>query len=133
VLNHLLTLDGGVNDICGPARCQECRGADDAQEFERQRAKILTALAEIDADVFGLIEMENTTGVSPLADIVAGLNAQLGAGTYDYIDTGTIGTDAIEVGIIYRPSRRSVTSRSSTRGGSSTGSTGLSSHGRSRT
>jgi predicted extracellular nuclease len=111
VLNHLLTLDDGVNDICGPARGQECRGADDAQEFERQRAKILAALA----------------------DIVGGLNAQLGAGTYDYIDTGTIGTDAIEVGIIYRPSRRSVTSRSSTRGGSSTRSTGLSSHGRSRT
>ena len=103
VLNYFLTLDDGVNDICGPARDQECRGADDAGEFERQRAKILAALAEIDADVFGLIEMENTTGVSPLADIVAGLNDELGAGTYDYIDTGTIGTDAIKVGIIYKP------------------------------
>ena len=103
VLNYFLTLDDGVNDICGPLRDQECRGADDAEEFERQRAKILAALAEVEADVFGFIEMENTTDVSPLADIVAGLNAQLGAGTYDYIDTGTIGTDAIKVGIIYKP------------------------------
>jgi hypothetical protein len=34
---------------------------------------------------------------------VAGLNAMLGAGTYAYIDTGVIGTDAIRVGIIYKP------------------------------
>jgi hypothetical protein len=100
VLNYFLTLDDGP-DICGPAQNQECRGADNASEFDRQRAKILAALAEIDADVFGLIEMENTIGVEPLADIVAGLNA-MGEGPYDFIDTGTIGTDAIRVGIIYK-------------------------------
>jgi predicted extracellular nuclease len=102
VLNYFLTLDDS-GAICGPDLDQDCRGADTAEEFERQRAKILAALAEIDADVFGLIEMENTTGVSPLADIVDGLNDLLGADTYDYIDTGTIGTDAIKVGIIYKP------------------------------
>jgi predicted extracellular nuclease len=102
VLNYFLTLDDS-GSICGPDLDQDCRGADTAQEFERQRAKILAALAEIDADVFGLIEMENTTGVSPLADIVDGLNDLLGAGTYDYVDTGTIGSDAIKVGIIYKP------------------------------
>ena len=32
-----------------------------------------------------------------------GLNGMLGAGTYDTIDTGTIGTDAIKVGLIYKP------------------------------
>jgi uncharacterized protein len=31
------------------------------------------------------------------------LNDELGAGTYDFIDTGTIGTDAIKVGLIYKP------------------------------
>ena len=102
VLNYFLTLDDG-DDVCGPEQNQECRGADTAEEFDRQRTKILAALAAIDADVFGLIEMENTTGVSPLADIVDGLNAELGAGTYDVIDTGTIGSDAIKVGIIYKP------------------------------
>jgi predicted extracellular nuclease len=34
---------------------------------------------------------------------VDGLNALLGAGTYAYIDTGTIGTDAIKVGLLYKP------------------------------
>ncbi len=57
----------------------------------------------LNADVIGLNEMENTTGVEPLADIVAGLNDLTGPGTYAYIDTGTIGTDAIKVGMIYRP------------------------------
>jgi predicted extracellular nuclease len=103
VLNYFLTLDDGVNDICGPGLDQECRGADTSEELERQRVKILSALAEIDADVFGLIEMENTTGVEPLADIVAGLNA-MGGDTYDFINTGPIGTDAIRVGIIYKSS-----------------------------
>ncbi len=102
VLNYFLTIDRGQND-CGPDRSQGCRGADDSDGFGRQRAKILAALAAIDADVFGLIEMENTTGVEPLADIVAGLNDLLGAGTYDYVDTGTIGGDAIKVGIVYKP------------------------------
>lgn len=102
VLNYFVTLDEGP-DVCGPDRDQECRGADTDEEFQRQRTKILAALEAVDADVFGLIEMENTTGVSPLADIVDGLNDLLGAGTYDFIDTGTIGTDAIKVGIIYKP------------------------------
>jgi hypothetical protein len=102
VLNYFLTVDRGQDD-CGPDRNLECRGADTDEEFERQRDKILAALAAIDADVFGLIEMENTTGVEPLADIVAGLNDVLGDGTYAFVDTGTIGTDAIKVGIIYKP------------------------------
>ncbi|MBT8199199.1 MAG: ExeM/NucH family extracellular endonuclease [Acidimicrobiia bacterium] len=104
VLNYFLTLDEGASrNTCGPDGTQGCRGADNAEEFDRQRAKILEALAGLDADVVGLIEMENSTGVSPLADIVAGLNDIFGAGSYDYIDTGTIGTDAIKVGFIYRP------------------------------
>jgi len=101
VLNYFVTIDQGP-DVCGPANTLDCRGADSQLEFDRQRAKLLAALTQIQADVFGLIELENTTGAEPLADIVAGLNAALGAGTYDYVRTGTIGTDAIKVGIIYR-------------------------------
>jgi hypothetical protein len=60
-------------------------------------------------DIIGLNELENTAGVDPLGDptngIVAGLNSALGAGTYDYINTGTIGTDAIRVGMIYKPGK----------------------------
>jgi uncharacterized protein len=82
--------------FCAPTQNQDCRGADSAQELERQRTKLLAALSAIDADVFGFMEMENTPGVEPLADLVAGLPG------YAYIDTGVIGTDAIRVGIIYK-------------------------------
>jgi predicted extracellular nuclease len=82
---------------------QECRGADDEIELERQRNKIVAAIAGLDADVVGLMEMENTPGVEPAADLAAGLNDKLGAGTYDYIDTGVIGGDAIRLGFLYKP------------------------------
>jgi len=77
-------------------------------EFDRQRDKLIAALDGLDADVIGLNELENTPGVSPLGDptngIVAGLNPLQDPGeTYDFIDTGVIGTDAIRVGLIYRP------------------------------
>jgi predicted extracellular nuclease len=100
VLNYFLTVDAGP-DVCGAGADMDCRGADTQEEFERQRAKILAALTAIEADVFGLIEMENTPGVEPAADLVAGLNAEFGAGTYDYIDTGVVGTDAIRNGFVY--------------------------------
>ncbi|WKZ37469.1 MAG: ExeM/NucH family extracellular endonuclease [Anaerolineales bacterium] len=96
VLNYFLTID--TSDICAPTQNQDCRGADSTQELERQRTKLLAALSALDADVVGLMEMENTPGVEPLADIVAGLPG------YAYIDTGVVGTDAIRVGIIYKTS-----------------------------
>ncbi len=101
VLNYFLSLDTAVQ--CGPSASLECRGAESPTEFTRQRAKLLQALVKLNADIFGLIELENTTGVEPLADIVAGLNALVGADTYTYIDIGPIGTDAIKVGLIYKP------------------------------
>lgn len=98
VLNYFLTVDTtSSNDVgsCGASTTLDCRGADSAQELQRQRTKLLAALEGLDADVLGLIEMENTPGVEPLADIVAGLPG------YDYVDTGVTGSDAIRVGIIY--------------------------------
>ena len=103
VLNYFLTLDVGTAEVCGPVGFeQECRGAETAIEFERQRTKLLAALTKLDADIVGLIELENTPDVDPLGDIVAGLNA-LDGDDYAAVDTGTIGTDAIRVGIIYKP------------------------------
>ena len=109
VLNFFTTLDtnpgsGNGPDICGPAANLECRGANTPLEFDRQRAKVLSALIGLDADVVGLMEIENNTSAS-VESIVAGLNADLGAGTYDYIRTGTLGTDAIKVAFIYQPAR----------------------------
>ena len=103
VLNYFTTIDDGVNDICGPLADQECRGADNAEEFTRQRDKIIAALVAIDADVVGLIEIENHPGDVPTADLVSGLNDVMGEGTYDYIATGAIGSDAIRQALIYKP------------------------------
>jgi predicted extracellular nuclease len=102
VLNYFTTLDEGGN-LCGPLMNLGCRGADDAEELARQRAKIMDALVGINADIVGLIEIENDNGDSAASDLVAGLNVAMGAGTYDYIATGAIGTDAIRVGLIYKP------------------------------
>lgn len=101
VLNYFTTIDTG-DPICGPAADQGCRGADDAQELADQRSKIVAALAALDADIVGLIEIENTAGDGPVADLVSGLNDIVGAGTYRYVETGAIGTDAIRVALIYR-------------------------------
>jgi predicted extracellular nuclease len=88
VLNYFTTLD--------------VRGADSFAELDRQRAKIVKAIVEMDADVVGIIEIENDDGTAT-ANLVAGLNAAAGAGTYDYVDTGVIGTDQIKVGFLYQP------------------------------
>lgn len=85
------------------------RGAHSAAEFTRQRDKIINAIADINADVVGLIEMENdgTATTSALLDIINGLNAKMGAGTYTYVYDGAsiqnFGTDAIRCAIIYKP------------------------------
>ncbi len=103
-LNYFLTPDypsgDPLDNTCGPAKDMPCRGwdSDQADELSRQRNKLLAAMSGLDAAIIGLTELENTTGVEPLADLVSGLPG------YAYIDTGTIGTDAIKVGLIYRPS-----------------------------
>lgn len=105
VLNYFTTIDETSSDNagpCGPAGTADCRGADSGAELERQRAKIVSALVEMDADVVGLIEIQNDDDAS-VADVVAGLNAAAGAGTYAYVATGTTGTDAIKQAFIYQP------------------------------
>ena len=101
MLNFFTTIDNG-QDNCGPRGNLGCRGADDSQEYDRQLEKTVTALSIIDADIVGLIEVENNAQDS-LSALVAALNASVGAGTYAFIDTGAIGTDAIKVGFIYKP------------------------------
>jgi Ca2+-binding RTX toxin-like protein len=102
-LNFFVTLDTTTNDNgpgpCGANQNLDCRGADSDQpdEFTRQRDKLLTALLGLNADIIGLNELESTPGAEPLISITSGMPG------YDYIDTGPIGTDAIKVGLIYRP------------------------------
>jgi len=103
-LNYFTTLDDGVHDICGPDQLQECRGADTLDEFNRQHAKLVAAIVEMDPDVIGLIEVENNLTDEPMEILVEGLNDAAGAGTYAYVPTGAIGTDAIRAALIYKPS-----------------------------
>ena len=102
VLNFFATLaERGA--ICGPSQTLDCRGAFDALEYERQLAKLVTAITKLNADVLGVIEIENTTPDGGLAELVAALNHHMDTNTYTYVESGTIGTDAIRVGLIYKP------------------------------
>ncbi|HCE40202.1 MAG: ribonuclease [Alcanivorax sp.] len=77
------------------------RGARDAEELARQQAKLVAALKDIDADVVGLMEVEND-GYGP-DSALARLTAALGP-AWRYVDPGQnrLGDDAIAVGLIYR-------------------------------
>ena len=80
------------------------RGANTAEELERQLSKLTVALNGLKADIIGLMELENDSDDKTLKTIVDRLNASQASGStanYSFIPTGTIGTDAIKVGIIY--------------------------------
>jgi len=100
VLNFFSTLDSGQSN-CGPNRDQGCRGADSSEEQQRQLARIVAALDLIDADIAGLVELENNDSES-LEMIVEALNAKRGQIDYDYVRTGTIHDDVIKTGFVYK-------------------------------
>lgn len=84
------------------------RGADSAVELQRQQDKLMAALVAMEADVIGLIEMENDgfSETSALASLTAALSAESGA-PWSYVDlqVDNVGTDAITSAIIYRSDR----------------------------
>jgi predicted extracellular nuclease len=102
------------------------RGATTFNDFVRQRVKIYQALAGLEADIVGLMEIENDGfgSNSAIAQLVRLLNegpcfdspaecaslgvseSGLGSNTYAFVDPGVsqIGTDQIAVGLIYRTS-----------------------------
>ena len=88
VENYFLTLGG--------------RGAEDTRQLERQRAKLLAAAGELDADILALVEMENR------AKVVEDFTARLAGATgrpWRSIRAGEAGTDAIRVSLAYRADR----------------------------
>jgi hypothetical protein len=88
------------------------RGADTAEEFARQQAKEVAAITGLDADVIGLMEVENNGGTA-IGSLADALNAATAPGTYAAITEpvlnapnefgGQFGTDAIKVALLYRP------------------------------
>jgi uncharacterized protein len=80
------------------------RGAVTASELERQTAKLVDAVVRIDADIVGLIEIENDGGeFQATRTFVEALNEEYGTEVYDFVDTGVVGTDAIKMAYIYKP------------------------------
>jgi predicted extracellular nuclease len=116
VLNYFTTFADGTDawgrtgQVCtqggSTPSASLCRGAGNATEFARQRAKIVEALVAIDADAVGLIEIQNNGGVA-VGELVDALNAKAGAGTWAAVPdpAGGSGSDAIKVALIYKPAR----------------------------
>lgn len=84
------------------------RGANTPEEFDRQRQKIANAITELNADIVGLMEIENDGDDtnSALQDLVNALNERATDGaTWQPVQTGLLGTDQIRVALIYRADR----------------------------
>ncbi len=117
VLNFFTTFTDGT-DAWGNAgqgcstgatvRASNCRGADNLAEFVRQRDKIVAGLLAIDADVVGLMEIQNNGDIAT-SYLVDQMNAVAGANLYAYVPhPAASGTDAIRVSMIYKPAKLSL-------------------------
>lgn len=123
VLNYFTTL--GIEDAsCVPYTdrlgdgvtvregCDQ-RGAWDDADLQRQQDKIVAAILALDADVIGLMEIENSAALGEQADeatatLVGALNDVAGAGTWAYVASSAdlpdvSEQDVITNAIIYRP------------------------------
>ncbi len=91
------------------------RGAHSLDDYLLQRTKIVTAIKEMNADVIGLMEIENNgfSEHSSIQYLLNAINAELpAADAYAFIEVSDvdkyqgefIGGDAITVGLLYRPS-----------------------------
>ncbi|TBR38007.1 ExeM/NucH family extracellular endonuclease [Marinomonas agarivorans] len=88
---------------------QSNRGATTQTDFDLQLSKIAAAIQLMDADIVGLMEIENNGfgSNSAIAALVSKVNSVQGPNglAYDYVRANQfVGNDAIAVGIIYRPS-----------------------------
>ncbi len=123
VLNYFTTLgdatascvayrDPGGEPVTVREGCDQ-RGAWDAADLERQQSKLVAAIDALDADVVGLLEIENSARVDgdadeALATLVDALNAAAGSGTWAYVASSdelppAAEQDVITNAIIYRP------------------------------
>ena len=103
LLNYFSTIDNRHN---------RARGADSRSELERQEAKLVSAIISLNADLFGVMELENNLEAEKR--LVDALNRQAGSEIYkgcgipDGFKDSPGGKNAIRVGIIYRSDRVSL-------------------------
>ena len=83
----------------------KARGADNAPQFERQSAKTMAEMKGLNADVIGLMELENNPAT--VSEFVRRLNEVEGDDEYvAVVDPAQgLGDDAIRVGLVYRSSK----------------------------
>jgi predicted extracellular nuclease len=114
LLNYFNTFGTGACTNGTGGAATDCRGADSQIEFDRQWPKTVANLVGGGADVIGFIEMENDGygASSAIQDLVTKLNNATASGTYAFINadtltgqTNALGTDAIKVGLIYKPAK----------------------------
>lgn len=113
VLNFFTTLNGPASNTCttngnDSSASLKARGANDCTEYQRQLDKVVSNLAGLNADVTGLMEVQNDTTVGSqgndysLVTLVAALNTRLGGDVYGIVSNPNPGTDAIRVAMIYK-------------------------------
>ncbi|WP_432050729.1 ExeM/NucH family extracellular endonuclease [Verrucosispora sp. NA02020] len=94
----------------------DARGAANEAALVKQEAKIVSAISALDADVVALQEIENSVRFNTsdpqqaLKRLVAALNTEDGAGTWDYVRTptelpGAAQQDVITTAIIFKPAK----------------------------
>ena len=112
VLNYFNSPFGGDANQHG-----DNRGANSFEEFEVQQAKIVNAILRLDADIIGLMEIENNGfgDSGAIRQLVEQLNQRIDKkkDRYDFVavdsngdkvtdENDSIGTDVITTGVIYR-------------------------------
>ncbi|WP_168797251.1 ExeM/NucH family extracellular endonuclease [Lampropedia aestuarii] len=126
VLNFFVTRSNATFTVPGTNISHQGRGADASvtiegqtftDEYQRQLDKLVAQLLAIDADVYGLNEIQNDgfDANGSLATLVAALNEKAGTGVYAYVGANgvtdgvralqALGTDAIAVALIYNTQR----------------------------
>lgn len=79
------------------------RGANNQTEFDRQEIKIVKAICELDADIIGLVEIENNGygAGGALQTLIDAIFAECGK-QYSFVTSPNTGTDDIQVALIYK-------------------------------
>ncbi len=108
LVNGSVATGSGASSGCklgGSTSNANCRGANNQAEFDRQIAKTLNELAALNADVVGLMEIQNNANIT-VDYLVNRLNAKLGGSVYASVPMPAFtGTDAIRVAMIYKPGK----------------------------
>ncbi len=109
--NYFNTFTNCPLGINGASADSYCRGAENATEFSRQQDKIKSVFTGLNADVIGVMELQNNgyaadSAQQNLLNLINSL--QLTGRSYALVDADTyigasnaVGTDAIKVGFLY--------------------------------